>query len=195
MAKASVKVLLASLGLLALAGCASTSDKAAELQNASTTSTSTGADSDTVTTSGLGDDTGFTKGRGDTSATGVGSSASGLHRATLQVGNQTYYFNYDKSDVHDADRASVEVQAKYLVSHPKAKVLLEGNTDPRGSREYNIALGERRAKAVANILRLQGVADAQIRIVSYGAEKLASQGHTDEDYQLDRRVNLVYEAK
>lgn len=187
MAKASIKMLLAGFSFLVLAGCASTGDKAADVQNGmATTSTSTGAGG--VTTSGLGESSGFSKTKG------FGGSSSGNAHA-MEVGNQTYYFDYDRSDVHDADRASVEVQAKYLASHPKAKVLLEGNTDPRGSREYNIALGERRAKAVASILKLKGVADAQIRIVSYGAEKLASQGHTDEDYQLDRRVNLVYEAK
>lgn len=191
MAKASIKILLASLGLLVLAGCASTGDKAAETQDGMTT-TSTGTGSDSATATGLGADSGFTKGRGGSTAD---TGQAGLRRATLKVGNQTYYFDYDKSDVHEADRASVEVQAKYLASHPNAKVRLEGHTDPRGSREYNIALGERRAKAVATILKLQGVADSQIRLISYGAEKLASQGHTEEDYQLDRRVNLVYEAK
>lgn len=184
MAKASIKILLASLSLLMLAGCASTGDKAADVSNGTITTTSTGSDS--ATSTGLGEDTGFSKG---------GVNGSGMRRSTLKVENQTYYFDYDKSDLHDADRASVDVQAKYLASHPNAKVLLEGNTDPRGSREYNIALGERRAKAVASILKLQGVASSQIRIVSYGAEKLASQGHSEEDYQLDRRVNLVYEAK
>ncbi len=185
MVKASIKALLASLGLLVLAGCATTSDNVAGQEGAMTT-TSTGiVGSDTASTSGLGDeDTGFTKGIG-----------GGLQRATLQVGDQTYYFAFDKSEIDSADRESVMVQAQYLVAHPTAKILLEGNTDPRGSREYNIALGERRAKAVATILKLQGVADSQIRMVSYGAEKLASSGHTEEDYQLDRRVNLVYEAK
>jgi peptidoglycan-associated lipoprotein len=81
---------------------------------------------------------------------------------------------------------------KYLLSHPLAKIILEGNTDPRGSREYNIGLGERRAKAVANIMLAKGVNPKQIRIVSYGAEKLAVPGHNEADYQLDRRVELVY---
>ena len=71
-------------------------------------------------------------------------------------------------------------------------VLLEGHTDPRGSREYNIGLGERRAKAVAQVLTDKGVDPSQIRVVSYGAEKLATAGHSDSDYQLDRRVVLVY---
>jgi peptidoglycan-associated lipoprotein len=60
--------------------------------------------------------------------------------------NQTYYFDYDKNDVYPDDYASIQVQAKYLVAHPGAKVQVQGNTDDRGSREYNIALGWRRAR-------------------------------------------------
>lgn len=187
--KFSMKLLIAGLGLLLLAGCSSTTPKAGA-ESTTATSTSDSA-TDKTSTNGLGQDSGFdSKG----AKSGKGAGMEGNTKA-LRVGNQTYYFDYDKSGVHDADRASIEVQAKYLASHPNAKVLLEGNTDPRGSREYNIALGERRAKAVADVLKLQGVAVKQIRLVSYGAEKLASQGHSDDDYQLDRRVNLVYEAK
>lgn len=114
---------------------------------------------------------------------------------TLKVEDQTYYFDYDSSSIHPDDKASIDVQGRYLASHPNARVRVEGNTDPRGSREYNIALGERRAKSVADILKLEGASCDQVKIVSYGAEKLASPGHTEEDYELDRRVNLVYEAK
>lgn len=108
------------------------------------------------------------------------------------VSRRVYYFDFDSNVVRDADRASINNNAQYLVSHPSAKAMLEGHTDPRGSREYNIGLGERRAKAVADILTAKGVNPAQIRIVSYGSEKLASPGHSDSDYQQDRRVVLVY---
>ena len=135
-----------------------------------------------VETSGVGSDEDF-------------SDVGGRKSATLKVENQTYYFAFDRSDIYPDDRESVAVQAHYLISHPTARVRLEGHTDPRGSREYNIALGERRAKSVAALLKLEGVSSEQIRIVSYGAEKLALPGHTEEDYELDRRVNLVYEAK
>lgn len=109
--------------------------------------------------------------------------------------HQIYYFNFDDSAVHDADRASIEAQAKYLIKHPYAKVRLEGNTDNRGSREYNVALGERRAASVADILKLNGVSNKQIKIVSYGAQKPVAFGDTEEDYQLNRRVELFYERK
>lgn len=136
----------------------------------------------------------------DASSSGLGSSSSfsgdSAGRASkMQVGNQVYYFDFDRSDVQAADRQSVVVQARYLADHPNAKVVLEGNTDPRGSREYNIALGMRRALSVADVLKLEGAGNNQIRTVSYGAEKLASQGTSDEDYQQDRRVELKYEDK
>ena len=83
---------------------------------------------------------------------------------------------------------------RFLQQHPSAHVLLEGNTDERGSREYNIALGERRANAVIDIFRLAGVKPQQIRVVSYGQEKPAAMGHNEESWRLNRRVELSFEA-
>lgn len=100
----------------------------------------------------------------------------------------TFYFDFDRSDIRDQDKPALYAKADYLIAHPKSKILLEGHTDPRGSREYNVGLGERRANAIANLLKSRGVNPHQIRVVSYGAEKLAKPGHTDEDYQLDRRA-------
>lgn len=145
---------------------------------------------------------GVVDGRGGVQTAGLGEEDYGYgsdtmvgKRCTRRVENQTYYFDYDSSAIHSGDRASVDVQGNYLASHPSARVVLEGHTDPRGSREYNVALGERRARSVSEALKMDGADANQIRIVSYGAEKLATPGHTEEDYQLDRRVNLVYEAK
>ena len=81
------------------------------------------------------------------------------------------------------------------MAHASARVILEGHTDPRGSREYNVALGERRANAVAEFMKEKGVNPEQIRVVSYGAQRLAAPGRTESDYQLDRRVVLVYSQK
>ncbi len=125
---------------------------------------------------------------------GANGSLNGKNSA-LQVGHQIYYFDFDNSDVHDSDKPSIQVQANYLATHPNAQVLLEGNTDPRGSREYNIGLGERRAESVADLLKEQGASASQIKVVSYGAEKLASPGDTDDDYALDRRVELSYPSE
>lgn len=125
-------------------------------------------------------------------ASGAGSGSKyGDENATNKRSarsKDTYYFDFDKSDVHANDLPAIYAKAEYLVAHPTAKIILEGHTDPRGSREYNVGLGERRANAVAQILTAKGVNPSQIHIVSYGAERLAVAGHTEEAYQLDRRA-------
>jgi peptidoglycan-associated lipoprotein len=128
---------------------------------------------------------------------GIGSERSfeGRENALKAPYNQIYYFDFDSSEVHDADRASLEAQGRYLSNHSNAKIRVEGHTDNRGSREYNIGLSERRAKSAADILKLSGAAANQIKIVPYGAQKPVAFGDTEEDYQLNRRVELVYERK
>lgn len=126
--------------------------------------------------SGLGGESSF----GD--AAGGRGSASG----------RVYYFAYDSNIVRDSDKPAIYANANYLINHPRAHVIVEGHTDPRGSREYNIGLGERRARAVNDILVAKGVNPSQIRVVSYGAQKLAVPGHTEAAYQQDRRVVLSY---
>lgn len=112
----------------------------------------------------------------------------------LNVGNQTYYFQFDKSSIESRDIPSLRVQAHYLISHPQAKILVAGNTDERGSREYNIGLGQRRALSVANFLRANGVNKQQILTVSYGAEKPVAFCHSEADYSKNRRANLQYQT-
>lgn len=132
---------------------------------------------------------------GGAQSSGLGRESSFGDRANggeRLLSNRVYYFDYDSNVVHDEDKPAILANANYLLSHPHSKVMLEGHTDPRGSREYNIGLGERRAKAVAAILTAKGVSPAQIRVVSYGAEKLAAPGRSEADYRLDRRVVLVY---
>jgi peptidoglycan-associated lipoprotein len=109
--------------------------------------------------------------------------------------DQTYHFEFDKYDVQQDDIASINAQANYLAGHPQAKIRIEGHADDRGSREYNIALGWRRAKAVAAVLQQQGVTMKQIAMVSFGKEKPVAFGHDEQAYSQNRRVELVYEAK
>lgn len=109
--------------------------------------------------------------------------------------NQTYRFDFDKYDVHQDDIASINAQANYLATHAQARIRLEGHADERGSREYNVALGWRRAKAVAAILEQQGISTDQIAMVSYGKEKPVAFGHDEESYSKNRRAELVYEKQ
>lgn len=136
---------------------------------------------------------------GGAQASGVGQGSNFGDQAgggpQQSLAKRTYYFDYDKSQIHDADKPAISSNADYLMAHSSARVILEGHTDPRGSREYNVALGEQRANAVAEFMKEKGVNPEQIRVVSYGAQRLAAPGRTESDYQLDRRVVLVYSQK
>ncbi len=102
------------------------------------------------------------------------------------------YFDFDKSDIKPEFTDIVSSNARNLVSHPGLKMKLEGNTDERGTREYNIGLGERRAQAVRRALMLQGVPDSQLSTVSFGAERPAVEGDDEAAWAKNRRVELVY---
>jgi peptidoglycan-associated lipoprotein len=109
--------------------------------------------------------------------------------------HRVYYFDYDSYSVRPEDLQAIAAHAKRLVQASRKHVRVEGHTDNRGSAEYNIALGERRARAVADSLLLKGVPQAQISIVSYGKEKPAVVGDDESAWSQNRRVVLVYELE
>ncbi|MDB6096082.1 MAG: pal [Francisellaceae bacterium] len=111
------------------------------------------------------------------------------------IDQKTYQFAYDRFDVQESDLLSVYAHAKKLMTHPKARMRIEGHTDERGSREYNVALGERRAKSLANIMMLKGVNQDQISIVSFGKERPKSRGHNESAWSENRRAEVVYESE
>jgi len=107
--------------------------------------------------------------------------------------NRIIYFDYDQSDISDEARATITAHANYLASRPDMRVVLEGHTDERGSREYNIGLGERRAQAVRRLILFQGVTDDQIETVSFGEERPAAEGNDESAWSQNRRVELLYQ--
>ena len=143
--------------------------------------------------SGMGADGGI-------SAHGLGKSSrfagqeAGESYTTQAPHNQIYLFAYDNSTLADKYVPSVDAQAAYLKSNPGARILLAGHTDERGSREYNIALGEHRANTVDELMRMAGVNRQQLRVVSYGKERPANFGHDAASHKQNRRVELIYEA-
>ncbi len=106
---------------------------------------------------------------------------------------RTIYFDFDQSTVKSEARAPLAAHAAFLSANPSTKVVLEGHCDERGTKEYNIALGERRAKAVARFLKINGVSDAQIEAVSYGEERPADAGHNETAWAKNRRVYIEYQ--
>ncbi len=138
-----------------------------------------------------------TSGLGGESATGAATStATALTPqqqalAAIQQKN-VVYFDFDSSEIRSEFVPAVAAHAQYLVKYPTARVRLEGHTDERGSREYNIGLGERRAQAVRRALLAQGVAESQITTVSYGEERPAVEGSDEAAFAQNRRVELVH---
>ena len=184
----------AAIGVFAfgLASCATT-HKPAPVENAYTMGQSGGnqSDSSAVQTAGVGQEDQFQGQNVDT------SWMDGTTRRVAQqmgIRNNTIYFSFDKSTVSSQYNNIVQANANYLRAHPNAKVRLQGNTDPKGSREYNIGLGQRRSSGVEQRLLALGVNSRQITTVSYGQEKPAEPGDSAQAYALDRRVNIVYTA-
>ena len=105
---------------------------------------------------------------------------------------RTIYFDYDSSDIREDSLNTVREHGKYLSGNPDRLVRLEGHADERGTREYNLALGEARAKTVRDVLLLEGAQEAQIELVSFGEERPAVAGTDESALQLNRRVEIIY---
>ena len=108
--------------------------------------------------------------------------------------SRVIYFAFDSNTVPAAAFETLRAHATYLKNNSNAKVRLEGHADERGTREYNVALSERRSQAVEKFLRVQGVSSSQIDVVSYGEEKPAASGHSEMDWAKNRRVEINYTA-
>ena len=111
------------------------------------------------------------------------------------LSRRSVYFDYDSNVVKDEFKPVVAAHAKYLSSSRAARVTIQGNTDERGSREYNIALGQRRADAVKEMMTLLGASSAQIETVSFGEEKPRAQGSTEQAFAENRRADFVYQGE
>jgi peptidoglycan-associated lipoprotein len=134
-------------------------------------------------------------GAGAGGASAAGQNAGDDETAGPQAGllaKRIIYFDFDSSEIKGEGTDIVGAHAKYLANNPRARVRLEGHTDDRGSREYNIGLGERRAQSVRRALLLQGATEAQLSTVSYGAERPAVAGHDEAAWAKNRRVEIVY---
>jgi len=129
----------------------------------------------------------------ETSASDDNSAGGGTYfDDTLESLETIIYFEFDSSEVRSEDQDMVAAHAIALNEDSRARVRLEGHADERGSREYNIGLGERRAQAVRQMLMIQGVGSSQIQTVSFGEERPVSMGSSESDYAENRRVEIRY---
>ncbi|MFY0988995.1 peptidoglycan-associated lipoprotein Pal [Halomonas sp. C05BenzN] len=130
-------------------------------------------------------------GTGQVSGSGLGGDAG--QQADGRIPEQrTIYFEFDSDRIRSEFEPVLAAHARYLRSNGNARVALQGHTDERGTREYNMGLGERRARSVERFLSVQGVSPSQVEVVSYGEERPAVRGNNEEAYAQNRRVVFAY---
>jgi peptidoglycan-associated lipoprotein len=123
---------------------------------------------------------------------GKGASFEELNDPNSPLSKRVLYFDLDSSQISDEQRNIIAAHARFLNQHPDVSVVLEGHADERGTREYNLALGERRAKAVQRLLEVQGVSPKQIQVISFGEERPVALEHDETAWRLNRRVEILY---
>ena len=120
------------------------------------------------------------------------SSADGLDDPRGVLARRSVYFDYDSYIVKDEFKSVVEAHSRYLTNNKNRKIIIQGNTDDRGGREYNLALGQKRAEAVRKSMSLLGVPESQMEAVSLGKEKPKATGSDEAAYAENRRADIVY---
>jgi peptidoglycan-associated lipoprotein len=128
----------------------------------------------------------------DTSKTSGKSMYPELTDPNNVLSQRRVYFDFDSFVVRPDFNEMVQAHAKFLLSHKDVKIILQGNTDNRGTAEYNLALGQKRAEAVFAMLKALGVPESQIEAVSFGEERPLENGDTDEAWERNRRTDIVY---
>ncbi len=169
-----------AVAAIAAAGCSSTEKK----DEPAVTDRSSG-----VTSPSTGSTTGTT--RPATPGTGV-AGIDELRNPNSPLAKRSVYFDYDSNAVKDEYRGTVQAHSRYMGDKRDTRIRIEGNTDERGSREYNLALGQRRAEAVKKVMTVLGVQDGRIETVSYGEEKPQSPGHDEQAWSKNRRADIKY---
>lgn len=183
----SGKIIAVAIASIFLVACKSTpmKDKPASVEDKSPTAATKPVDSGA-------DTSGVKEVVVDSNANNAGNNP--LKDPNNILSKRNIYFDFDSDAVKAEYRPIVEAHAKYLLAHADAKMVVQGNTDERGTREYNLSLGQRRSVAVKKALNLLGVQDKQIETVSYGEEKAAVNCADEDCYQKNRRADIVYEG-
>ena len=181
----TLKHVLTGLVICLLAACSSTPDKPSSA-TVEDRGAEAGSTSENQSSSG---DTGVrTYGTEEDSAT----SMKALDDPQSPLAVRTIYFEFDSSEIQSQYRDTIEAHAALLIANPNVVLSLEGHADERGSREYNLALGERRSQTVKRQMVLLGVSSSQIRTTSYGEERPVSEEHDEFAWSQNRRVEIIY---
>lgn len=165
-----------------VAGCSTTPTEAPVEDKSATAGATTGTPSTGASTSG-------------TSTSGVSGATTGvnpLKDPNNILSKRSVFFEFDSFVVDAQYKPVIEAHARYLAANRNAKVALQGHADERGSREYNIALGQKRADAVKRMMTLLGVQEMIVETVSFGEEKPRNMGHDEGSWSENRRVDIIY---
>ena len=130
--------------------------------------------------------------QGRVTPTQPNTGITGNELTTGTLAKRSVYFDFDSNSVKDEYRGLIQAHSRYMTDHRDSRIRIEGNCDERGSREYNLALGQRRAEAVKKIMTVLGVNDGRIETVSYGEEKPVAQGHDEAAWAQNRRADIKY---
>ncbi len=176
----------AAVAVAILAGCSTAPQVGAPVDDKSVGAAGAGSAGSGTSTAGVGG-----------SGVAGSNSASGnpLKDPSNVLSKRSVYFDFDSFAVKDEYKPLIEAHARYLASHPTARLTVQGNTDERGSREYNIALGQRRADAAKRMMALYGAQDSQVESVSFGKEKPKATGNDEAAYAENRRDDIVYQGE
>ena len=170
-----IKAGILVISLFMLAACSSTSETEEPMEEASAASASTTPARPAV----------------PSASSNSGQLTQEQIRAQNAMRQTVFYFDFDVAEFKPADRDTLTFHARDLAANPGKRIRLEGHADERGTREYNLALGERRANGILNYFIVNGASRAQIETVSYGEERPAQQGQTEQAYSRNRRVEVV----
>ncbi len=170
----------AAMVALTLSGCSSLDKKTAAPASVENRGISNGEmnDIDAAKSQGMDD--------------GASTAANALNDPNSPLSTRVIYFDYDSTNIRSDFEGVVQAHAHYLEAHSGTSITLEGHADERGTPEYNLALAERRALALRRQLVLLGATAGQIKTVSYGEERPVAEGHDEQSYGLNRRVEIVY---
>ena len=185
------KWIIGAIVVAAIAGCSSTGTQdAAPVEDRAAAAATTPATGSGATTSGA-TTAAVTGTPGAGAGTGAGA-VSPLKDPKNILSKRSIYFDYDQFTIKDEYKPVIEAHAKYLQANRNARAILQGNTDERGTREYNIALGQKRADAVKKLMVLLGASEIQIETVSFGKEKPRREGHDEASWAENRRVDILH---
>ncbi len=186
MSSRMIRIYLAALAAAVLGACSSAPTSEQDPAGVEERKPGPGADTQPVTKPGV---------TGVDLTAGRKPGASILTDPKSILSKRSIYYDLDKYDVKDEFKALVEAHARYLRDNPGTKMLIQGNTDERGSREYNLALGQRRSEGVKRMLMLLGAKEDQLESVSLGEEKSKAQGSSEEAWSQNRRSDMLYSGE